>query len=142
MDEKFINNIKETAKQIIEEAGSHKPQVFFEGRKGGFDTLVFDFSNELEKNIALMTIRSKLETGKYKSVLFIMEAWMISRPNEEINERPSQAKDKKEILSLVYKEDDGNGKGIVLPFKREGKKIIWKKEIISDKIKGKFWEVW
>lgn len=130
-----IKDVVKIAKQVLEETGQHNAQVIYEDGKG-YSIGLLMFENDMEKEVMLRGMRQNFQEQKVEHYFVINEAWTIrfdpkNKPKEFI--RPSKHKDRTEclVVSEHFKLDSRNNKTIIIPFHREGKKIIFEEEVES-----------
>lgn len=130
MNEERISDLKRMAKELLTKDKYHNPLMILENRTGKMELFGATFKDDTDKDIFAMMINKMLETGKYKSYLFISESWVVKQNKEKLplKCRPSEHKDRRECLILSYKDDMGNGKMIIIPFDRIDDKIVFDAE--------------
>lgn len=153
MEQKLINTFIRIARENLKKFKHLVPIVFLEERDGQITMVAMegDFNSQQVKEKYANKMRNLLETGNFKSFLFISEAWTIKRKNLSEDDahkiRPSEQPDRIETIIITYKEDMGEGFMQSSPFSREGEEI---KFLQSERFKtndnntlaGRFWDVW
>jgi hypothetical protein len=130
MKEERISELKQMAKELLIKDKYHNPLIIMENRTGKMELFGATFKDDTDKDIFAMMINKMLESGKYKSYLFISESWVVKQNKDKALPlcRPSQHKDRRECLILNYRDDMGNGKMIIITFNRIDDKIVFDAE--------------
>jgi hypothetical protein len=99
-----------SAREIIQKQ-EHQPMFLIRQRDGRFRMVLANFNSQEEKIKVVEMVRKICREEQAPYFIFISEAWMIVRGNGyDMNhpERPSQAKDRKEVLQIIVNFSDGN----------------------------------
>lgn len=107
-----------SAKTTIKKFGEHVPIFFLEKKPDGLAMVVPDFRTDEAKDKSVMSIRLMLTEYNSDFYVHVSEAWMIQRKPEDDIERPSLAKDKQEILMIVFCQRDGKMVEVMIPFSK------------------------
>lgn len=133
MEQEMYKHLINVAKENLIKSKKLIPILFLEQRDNKIIVTNLPFENKTKEEI-IKQINEELQTGKYKSYLFIAESWML-----KIDKHPTKNNLKrKECITIAYKEDTGNKLLVAIPFKRIKNKIVFEDEVISEKYTGAF----
>lgn len=122
-----LETIEKIAKDIIETIGRHSPQAIIEKKDGSAALIILQFDEDT-KQTAINLLRKACQDSEATRCFVIVEGWYITCNIDDHSLpyiRPSKRKDRKEVLTISEFKRDMNNRQVLLPFRREGEKIIW-----------------
>ena len=144
-EELTIEWVIKQAKLILETTGKHLSQIIANTNVDGKKELAIiamPLATEKEKETAIAGLRAFVKNMNVDKYWFITEAWMSSFEKGKKLYRPaSRDVDRKEVLIVMEFCRDMTQKCIIIPFKREDKRIIFEKEVSTDKDRSSRWNV-
>jgi hypothetical protein len=132
------------AKKGIEETGREHIPMFFiriSPKKYGLISTIFDDTESKIK--AVETIRNLCIEANVEYYIFVSEAWQIKRKEIIPDEKPSEAKDRQEILNIIANNRGGESIAYICRIKRDGdKRSLGKPEKLKGESGGIFHIEW
>ena len=133
------------AKSILEATGQHLPQVIANTNVDGKKELAIiamPFGTQKEKEMALSGLRAFVKNMNVDRYWAVFEAWMSKMEKGKKLFRPaSRDIDREEVIIISEFGRDLTRKCVIIPFKREGDRIICDKEVNVDKDYSSVWNV-
>jgi hypothetical protein len=101
-------------------------------------------ADDMEKNIILATIEAVFAYTEPSEYYSVSDAWVVQRKVGDV--MPNHVRDepdRTEALVIVHVTIDGNKRGVVLPYERNGEQIVWKEPYAQNKeaFQGRFTEL-
>ena len=132
IDMRHINMdiLVKTIKNILVSENSVNTHIFLPGQPIKYIPLLF--SNNEEKEVLKMLLRAFIIKQKIDHYFFISEAWVAKEKFDDIIKFVGPVKDrpnKTEALIISKFSKDMKNKYIMVPFRRDGDKIVFEKEI-------------
>lgn len=137
METQKLLELKEKIKKTLIRDGYHSNMAFLENRTGGMVILSLQMKDKIQM---ISILRKELQSGQYKSYVFVNEAWMVMAKKGEgmPNIPPSIHPDKVECLVISYQDEFGEKQIYIVKFHREDGIIVIDNEESSDKFGGLF----
>lgn len=134
--DKFVKDvIIPKAKDIIEQKGMEHIPIFFIKMKGEktycLGAVIFDSQEDKIRTAEKLREICKEQNAEY--FIFVSEAWQIKRKEIIPDEKPSEAKDRQEILNIIANNRVGESVAFTCKIKRDGDKRSLGK---PEKLKG------
>lgn len=140
MEAKTIEAFKDKAKENLIKDGWLLPIAALEDRQNKITIIGFTQENKQQENQMEETIRKQLLTGQYKSYLLIQDIWYVIT-KKPTGIKPSQNKDRKEAIIIIYQTEEGDKQSIMIPYIKENNEYKFEKEMISNQL-GKYENIW
>lgn len=130
------------AKEILKKDKCHNTMIIgFKGNKGFVIPVPFWNNNKTKERI-FRSLTNSLRNLKVEMFIHIFESWMVKKQENkelDINILPSEHLDRVNTLCVIGKTKT-DVYGIVIPFIKLGKRIIFETEEVFDSDKGCFIE--
>lgn len=142
-----IFKIEKTAKKVLEETGSHSPQIMFE-QNGKTCCFVLMFGSDEEKVQAREKMRELINSIGIDSYFFVTEGWMkkVEKGNHTSPPwvRPQDSPDRTEGLIAIEFKKDMTHSMIINQFEKKDEKIAWgeRTEDINSPYEGSGFSFW
>jgi len=143
------------AKGNLQRDGRLRPVFLLENRMKGCEMILPDLSDDIKKQISFQIIKKQLESGAFISFTFITESWVKTTDKDEPNLKkllkgeikPRDCMDRKEAITIYYKDEEGTGFVLNNLFTRKEKEIIFEESYFLENtenthIEGNIWNIW
>lgn len=121
------HTFENVTKQILESGQRLIPAIISLDRDGGHHLTFVDFETDAGKFAAYDTVCRRLWNQGMLGVITLNDTWVSTRawPLPPGYTRPRDDPDRSEAITIALKTREGEKEVWLVPYHREGKKIIW-----------------